>query len=266
MGKNKSERVYDTAWRDKVCARFKLIYVIVMAALVPTFLGTMGWAVTQHNDALLALPFTLVGLFFLSLFLYGIVPEKFERAAYRKSALYIRARLGADESFGPELFCQREFVIRISPEKHKIYLQRGYFDGGSLVDYAAVTGVEAVCDTHYEDADHTSVRIGVSVKTREGEISVLPYGDKYSTGFMNTFMSEMIAVRDAAIGCMVRLRKELEEWRKREEAAAANTRSAASEADGDEDERESRPGSEAERGSAAGSAGQEDEEDIRSKE
>ena len=80
MTKNKSERVYDTAWRDKVCTRFRRIYVIVMAALVPTFLGTMGWAVTQHNDALLALPFTLVGLFFLSLFLYGIVPEKFERA------------------------------------------------------------------------------------------------------------------------------------------------------------------------------------------
>ena len=64
MGKNKSGRVYDTAWRDKVCARFKRIYVIVMAALVPTFLGTMGWAVTQHNDALLALPFTLVGVKF----------------------------------------------------------------------------------------------------------------------------------------------------------------------------------------------------------
>ena len=266
MTKSKSERIYDTAWRDKVCARFKRIYVIVMAALVPTFLGTMGWAVTQHNDALLALPFTICGLFFLSLFLYGIVPEKFERAAYRKSALYIRARLGADESFGPELFGQWDFLIRISPEKHKIYLQRGYFDGGFIVDYAAVTGVEAVCDTHYEDADHTSVRIGVSVKTREGEISVLPYGDKYSTWFMNTFMSEMIAVRDAAMECAARLGKELEEWRKREEAAAANDRSAASEADDDEAGSASLPGDDDERGSAAGSAGQEDEEDIRSKE
>ena len=265
MTKNKSERVYDTAWRDKVCTRFKRIYVIVMAALVPTFLGTMGWAVTQHNDALLALPFTLVGLFFLSLFLYGIVPERFERAAYRKSALYIRARLGADESFGPELFSRREFVIRISPEKHKIYLQRGYFDGGCIVDHAAVTGVEAVCGTHYEDADHTSVRIGVSVKTREGEISVLPYDDKYSTGFMNTFMSEMIAVRDAAMECAARLGKELEEWRTREEAAA-NDRPAASEADDDEAGSASLTGDDDERGSAAGSAGQEDEEDIRSKE
>ena len=265
MTKNKSERVYDTAWRDRVCTRFRRIYVIVMAALVPTLLGTMGWAVTQHNDALLALPFTLVGLFFLSLFLYGIVPEKFERAAYRKSALYIRARLGADESFGPELFSRREFVIRISPEKHKIYLQRGYFDGGCIVDHAAVTGVEAVCDTHYEDADHTSVRIGVSVKTREGEISVLPYGDKYSTWFMNTFMSEMIAVRDAAMECAARLGKELEEWRKREEAAAANDRSAASEADDDEAGSASLPGDDDERGSAAGSAGQAGEEDIRSK-
>lgn len=265
MTKNKSERVYDTAWRDRVCTRFKRIYVIVMAALVPTFLGTMGWAVTQHNDALLALPFTICGLLFLLVVLYCIVPEKFERAAYRKSALYIRARLGADESFGPELFSRREFVIRISPEKHKIYLQRGYFDGGCIVDRAAVTGVEAVCGTHYEDADHTSVRIGVSVKTRWGEISVLPYDDKYSTGFMNTFMSEMIAVRDAAIECAVRLRKELEEWRTREEAAALNARSAASEADGDEAGSASLPGDDDERGSVAGSAGQAGEEDIRSK-
>lgn len=253
MTKNKSERIYDTAWRDKVCTRFKRIYVIVMAALVPTLLGTMGWAVTQHNDALLALPFTICGLLFLSALLYGVVSKKFEMAAYRKSALYIRARLGADESFGPEMFGQWDFLIRISPEKHKIYLQRGYFDGGFIVDYAAVTGVEAVCGTHYEDADHTSVRIGVSVKTRWGEISVLPYDDKYSTGFMNTFMSKMIAVRDAAMECAARLGKELEEWRKREEAAA-NTRSAASEADDDE------------AGSVAGSAGRAGEEDIRSKE
>ena len=265
MTKNKSERVYDTAWRDRVCTRFKRIYVIVMAALVPTLLGTMGWAVTQHNDALLALPFTICGLLFLSALLYGVVSKKFERAAYRKSALYIRARLGADGGFGHKLFERWEFIIRISPEKHKIYLQRGYFDGGSLVDYAAVTGVEAVCGTHYEDADHTSVRIGVSVKTREGEISVLPYDDKYSTGFMNTFMSEMIAVRDAAMKCAVRLGKELEEWRKREEASGANDRPAASEADDDEAGSASLPGDDDERGNAAGSAGQEDEEDIRSK-
>lgn len=265
MTKNKSERVYDTAWRDRVCTRFKRIYVIVMAALVPTFLGTMGWAVTQHNDALLALPFTICGLLFLLVVLYCIVSEKFERAVYRKSALYIRARLGADESFGPELFSQREFVIRISPEKHKIYLQRGYFDGGCIVDRAAVTGVEAVCGTHYEDADHTSVRIGVSVKTREGEISVLPYDDKYSTWYMNTFMSEMIAVRDAAIECAVRLGKELEEWQKREEASGANDRPAASEADDDEAGSASLPGDDDERGSVTGSAGQAGEEDIRSK-
>lgn len=102
--------------------------------------------------------------------------------------------------------------------------------------------MEAVCGTHYEDADHTSVRIGVSVKTREGEISVLPYDDKYSTGFMNTFMSEMIAVRDAAMKCAVRLGKELEEWRKREEASGANDRPAASEADDDEAGSASLPG------------------------